>query len=55
MLSHDSATAAILRMRFFDGLTIVRIAEHLGIGRDQVRDRYRSAMRRLEGELNGLL
>ena len=51
----DQEAAAIVRMRFFDGMTLIAISEKLGIGYEQVKDRYRSTMRQLERDLEGLL
>lgn len=47
----DQGVARIVRMRFFDGLTIPEIAKRLGLSPDQVRERHRSAMRLLRRDL----
>ncbi len=41
----------IVSLRFFDGLSLRRIAAKLGLRPDQVRERYHAAMRELEREL----
>lgn len=51
----DASAARIVRMRFFDGLTIPEIAEKLGLSPIQVRERHRSAMRRLRRVLGDWL
>lgn len=51
----DAVNASIVRMRFFDAMTIPEISERLGLGYEQVRERYRSTLRRLERHLEGLL
>ena len=51
----DPMDTAIVRMRFYDGLTLVQVSERLGVGYEQVKERYRAAIRRLEGDLQGLL
>lgn len=47
----DPMAARIVRMRFFEGLTIPQISERLGLSPVQVRERHRSAMRRLRREI----
>ena len=49
----DDAGVQIVRMRFFEGLSLQDISGRLDLGYDKVRDRYRSAMRRLEKDLDG--
>jgi len=44
----------IVRLKFFDGLTLGQIAERLNLTYDQVRERHRAGMRRLERELGPL-
>jgi RNA polymerase sigma factor (sigma-70 family) len=51
----DALAADIVRMRFFDGLTIPQISERIGLSPVRVRERHRSAMRRLRRELAELL
>jgi RNA polymerase sigma-70 factor (ECF subfamily) len=47
----DSTVQVILKLHFFDGLPLQRIADRVELSYDQVRDRYRAAMDRLEREL----
>ena len=47
----DPTAAKIVRMRFFQGLTIPQIAEKIGMSPVRVRERHRSAMRRLRRDL----
>ncbi|MCZ6687998.1 MAG: sigma-70 family RNA polymerase sigma factor [Planctomycetota bacterium] len=47
----DPVASQIVRMRHFEGLTIPEIAERLGMGAVRVRERHRSAMRRLRRRL----
>lgn len=51
----DQMAAGIVRMHFFEGLPLREIAERLGLTHNQVRDRYRASMRRLEEYLGGTL
>jgi RNA polymerase sigma factor (sigma-70 family) len=51
----DENGRAILRLRFFDDLSLRQIAERLGLSYDQVRARYQVALQRLERELGPLL
>ena len=44
----------IVRLRFFEGLSLRQISERLTLGYDHVRERYQLSMRRLERELAGL-
>jgi RNA polymerase sigma-70 factor (ECF subfamily) len=44
----------IIRLEFFEGLTLTQVAARLGLTYDQVRERHRVAMRRLERELEAL-
>jgi RNA polymerase sigma factor (sigma-70 family) len=41
----------IVRLRFFDGLSLREISERLNVSYDHVRERYRVSMRKLEREL----
>lgn len=41
----------IVTMRFFDGLSLREISEKVGLGYEATRDRYRRAMRVVEGSL----
>jgi RNA polymerase sigma factor (sigma-70 family) len=45
----------ILRLHFFEGLTLRRIAERLEMGYDRVKDRLQASMVRLERELGPYL
>ena len=47
----DETAASIVRMRYFDGLTIPQIADQMDMTPVRVRERYRSAMRRLKRDL----
>lgn len=47
----DPTAARIVRMRFFEGLTVPQIAERLGLGSTEVRRRYRSARQLLHRDL----
>ncbi len=47
----DETAAGIVRMRYFDGLTIPQIAEKIEMTPVRVRERYRSAMRVLKRSL----
>lgn len=51
----DELDRAMLRLRFFEGRSLRQIAEELPLSYDQVRDRFRAIMQRLERELEGLL
>ncbi|MCZ6603156.1 MAG: RNA polymerase sigma factor [Planctomycetota bacterium] len=51
----DQTDATIVRMRFFEGESLVSIAKKLSIGYEQVKERYRRTMRQLENDLDGLL
>ena len=47
--------AAIVRMHYFDGLTLPRVAERMKLEYNYVRERCRVTMRRLQKELKGWL
>ena len=51
----DTTDRTIVRLRFFDCLSLRQIAERLNLSYDKVRDRYQASMRLLERELGGLL
>jgi RNA polymerase sigma-70 factor (ECF subfamily) len=51
----DETDRAILRLRFFDGLSLRQTALQLGLGYDKVRDRYQLLLQRLERELGRFL
>jgi RNA polymerase sigma factor (sigma-70 family) len=44
----------IVRLRYFEGLSLKQIAARMGLSYDIVRDRYRVSMQRLRRELKGL-
>ncbi len=50
----DAHQREIVRLHVFEGVTLRQIGERLSLTYDQVRDRYRAAMRRLESDLDGL-
>jgi RNA polymerase sigma factor (sigma-70 family) len=45
----------IVRLYFFDSLSLRQIAERLGLSYDKVRERHHASLRFLERELGGLL
>ena len=45
----------IVRLCFFDGLSLRQIAERLQLSYDKVRQRYHRSLKVLERELGGLL
>jgi RNA polymerase sigma-70 factor (ECF subfamily) len=51
----DPLDRDMVRLRFFEGLSLRQVAERLGCNHETVRQRYHDLMRRLEGELRGLL
>ncbi len=51
----DANQREIVRLHVFEGVSLRAIGERLALTYDQVRDRYRAAMRRLESDLEGLL
>ncbi len=50
----DDTNREIVRLRFFDGLSLRRISERLDLSYDKVRERYRIAIGYLENELGEL-
>lgn len=50
----DPATREILRLRFFEGLSLRTIAERLHLSYDIVRDRFAAGKKRLQGALESL-
>jgi RNA polymerase sigma factor (sigma-70 family) len=50
----DEVSAAIIRLHFFEGLSLRQIAGRLSLSYDKVRDRYAAGMRHLERELGSL-
>jgi RNA polymerase sigma-70 factor (ECF subfamily) len=51
----DPLDRDILAMRFFEGRSLRQIAAHLGINHESARQRYHTAVSRLQKELGGLL
>jgi RNA polymerase sigma-70 factor (ECF subfamily) len=49
----DATDRAIVRLRFFEGLSLRQIAERLDVNAEKVRQRYHAVLRRLERELEG--
>jgi RNA polymerase sigma factor (sigma-70 family) len=49
----DPAVRDLVRLRFFEGVTLREAAERLGFTYDEARERFRSAMRHLEDRLGG--
>ena len=49
----DEVGAEVVRLRFFEGFSLQEISVRLDMTYDRVRDRYRSAMRKLEKHLDG--
>ncbi len=50
----DDTSCAVVRMHFFEGLSLRQVSERLQISYDQVRRLYRDGIRRLERELGPL-
>lgn len=50
----NPAGREIVRFRFYEGLSLRQVAQRLGLGYDQVRQRYQIIIRRLERELGGM-
>jgi RNA polymerase sigma factor (sigma-70 family) len=50
----DEEDRTIVRLRFFDGLSLRQIALRLGRNFEQLRQRFHAALRRLEHDLKGL-
>ncbi len=51
----DPLDRDIVRLRFFEGVSLRQVAEQLGCNHETVRQRYHAILRRLERELHGLL
>lgn len=51
----DDTDREIVRLCFFDGLSLRQIAERLNVNYDKVRTRYHACLRQLERELKGLI
>ena len=51
----DEEAAELVRMHFLDGMTFAEISERMGLEYDEVRDRVRATMRRLQKDLRPLL
>ncbi len=50
----DPINREIVKLRFFDGLSLREITEQLSLTYDVVRERYKTSMRRLRRELESL-
>jgi RNA polymerase sigma factor (sigma-70 family) len=50
----DATDREVIRLYFFEGLSLQGIAERLDLTYDMVRDRYRRAIRQLERNLRAL-
>ncbi|HJT75994.1 MAG TPA: sigma-70 family RNA polymerase sigma factor [Gemmataceae bacterium] len=50
----DPKDREIVRLRFFEGLSLTRTAERLGLTLDEVRDRFHASLRALEPRLKDL-
>ena len=51
----DPLDRDIVRLRFFEGISLRQAAERLGCNHETVRQRYHAILRRLEQDLHGLL
>jgi RNA polymerase sigma-70 factor (ECF subfamily) len=51
----DPLDRDIVRLRFFEGVSLRQVAERLGCNHETVRQRYHAILRRLQRDLNGLL
>jgi RNA polymerase sigma factor (sigma-70 family) len=51
----DPLDRDIVRLRFFEGVSLRQVAEQLGCNHETVRQRYHAILRRLERDLHGLL
>ena len=49
----DETKASIVRMHFFEGQSLAKIAKSLGMGHETVRRRFWAAMRELRNEVDG--
>ena len=49
----DPMDRSIVRLRFFEGASLKRIAEMLGLSYDKVRNRFDAALREIERKLEG--
>ncbi len=47
----DPSERAILTLRFYQGFSLAEIAEKLGLGREELRVRYRAALRKVEASM----
>jgi RNA polymerase sigma-70 factor (ECF subfamily) len=47
----DATDREVVRLRFFEGLSLRQIAERLGCNHENVRQRFHAALRRLERDL----
>jgi RNA polymerase sigma factor (sigma-70 family) len=50
----DPRNREIVRLRFFEGLSLHQVADRLQLSYDKVRERYRRSLRRLQRRLEGL-
>jgi RNA polymerase sigma factor (sigma-70 family) len=50
----DARDREIVRLRFFEGLSLHQVAGRLQLSYDKVRERYHASMRRLQRRLEGL-
>ncbi len=50
----DAKDREIIRLRFFQELSLAQIAKQLGWSYDDIRDRFHRSLRRLESKLKGL-
>jgi RNA polymerase sigma factor (sigma-70 family) len=51
----DATEREILRLRFFEGLSLRQVAERVQVNHETVRQRYHAVLRRLQRDLKGLL
>jgi RNA polymerase sigma factor (sigma-70 family) len=51
----DATDREILRLRFFEGLSLRQVAERVQVNHETVRQRYHAVLRRLQRDLKGLL
>ncbi len=51
----DETDRAIVRLRFFEGLSLRQVAQQLNLTYDKVRERYQISLQRLERDLGQLL
>lgn len=51
----DPLDRDIVRLRFFEGISLRQVAERVGCNHETVRQRYHAILRRLGHDLHGLL